>query len=182
MTKHVVSDGQPHIDVINTPVAASVDTLLKTIAPEAKVSLPIDVERVAELLGLQVQKLCLEPNVDGLLVKDKAGEPFKAVVDAFAHEHRQRFTIAHEIGHYIHKYQDVPVDEVMGRVERRDDTSSKGVEPEEIWANRFAAALLMPASIVRRYWGKGLSSEELADKFNVSVRSMDVRLSTLGLK
>lgn len=109
-------------------------------------------------------------------------EPFKAVSDVYASPQRQRFTTAHEIGHWVHKYQDTPDDAVLGRVESRDDASSKGIDPEEIWANRFAAALLMPAAIVRRHWGEVRTRDELSGMFGVSRRSMDVRIATLGLQ
>lgn len=170
------------IDNLSTPAAAATETLLKTVAPNGYLNLPVDPSRVAELLGIQPQKLMLDPNVDGLLVKDKSGEPFKAVSDAYASPQRQRFTTAHEIGHWVHKYQNTPDDAVLGRVESRDDTSSKGIDPEEIWADRFAAALLMPAAIVRRHWGEGRTRDELAEMFGVSRRSMDVRIATLGLQ
>ncbi|MDY4678246.1 ImmA/IrrE family metallo-endopeptidase [Bifidobacterium tsurumiense] len=170
------------VENLSTPAAAATETLRKTVALDGYLRLPVDPYAVAQHLGLKPQKLALEPNIDGLLVKDKQGEPFKAVTDMFASEHRQRFTIAHEIGHWVHKYQNIPDDKVLGRVESRDDTSSKGIDPEEIWANRFAAALLMPAAIVRRHWGEGRTREELAEMFGVSRRSMDVRIATLGLQ
>lgn len=65
------------IDNLSTPAAAATETLLKTVAPNGYLNLPVDPSRVAELLGIQPQKLMLDPNVDGLLVKDKSGEPFK---------------------------------------------------------------------------------------------------------
>ena len=170
------------IDDPSTPAAATTETLLKTVAPSGYLNLPVDPARVAELLGILPQRLMLDHDVDGLLVKDEAGKPFKAVSNACASPQRQRFTTAHEIGHWVHEYQDVPDDAVLGRVERRDDTSSKGVDPEEIWANRFAVALLMPAAIVRRHWGEGCTRDELAEMFGVSRRSMDVRIATLGLR
>ncbi|NMM93952.1 ImmA/IrrE family metallo-endopeptidase [Bifidobacterium oedipodis] len=170
------------VNDLSSPAAAATETLLKTVAPGGGLNLPVDPFRVAELLGLKPEKLALTPDVDGLLVKNKANEPFKAVTDVYASEQRQRFTTAHEIGHWVHKYQDTPPDAVLGIVESRDDLSSKGIDPEEIWANRFAAALLMPAAIVRRHWGEGRSRDELARMFGVSRRSMDLRIATLGLR
>ena len=120
------------IDDLSTPAAAATETLLKTVAPDGYLNLPVDPALVAEMLGIKPQKLMLDTNVDGLLVKDKAGEPFKAVSDVYSPPHRQRFTTAHEIGHWVHKYQNTPDDAVLGRVESRDDTSSKGIDPEEI--------------------------------------------------
>ena len=82
------------VDDLSTPAAAATETLLKTVAPDGYLNLPVDPARVAEMLGIQPQKLMLDPDVDGLLVKDKAGEPFKAVSDVYASPQRQRFTTA----------------------------------------------------------------------------------------
>ncbi|RSX56731.1 ImmA/IrrE family metallo-endopeptidase [Bifidobacterium samirii] len=172
----------PTIENRTIPAESATETLLKTIAVDGRVTLPIDVEAVIKALGLQMESLPLTPTTDGLLVKPSPNEPFKAVVNNASHEHRRRFTYAHEIGHFVHKYQDYPEDEKTGLVERRDELSSKGIDPEEIWANRFAAALLMPASIVRHCWGEGRTRDELADMFNVSRRAMDLRIATLGLE
>ena len=71
---------------------------------------------------------------------------------------RQRFTIAHEIGHLLlHKGEDVHIDEkplsklLTSReaVQRRDNISSQATDPLEIEANQFAAELLMPEEFIR---------------------------------
>ena len=64
---------------------------------------------------------------------------------------RQRFTIAHEIGHFLlHTDEDVHIDEKRP-IGRRDDLSSQAVDACEIEANQFAAELLMPESLVREF-------------------------------
>lgn len=119
--------------------------------------------------------------MDGMIVKE-AGRPCKVVVDALAHTHRRRFTLAHEIGHYVQKYQKYALGDEGGEIDYRDERSSKGTEPDERWANGFAAALLMPASAVRQFWAQGMTPEQLAEAFNVSQRSMDLRIAKLGLR
>jgi Zn-dependent peptidase ImmA (M78 family) len=62
---------------------------------------------------------------------------------------RQAFTIAHELGHLLlHGDVEVHIDErrLLGR---RDQVSSKAVDPREIEANQFAAELLMPEDLIR---------------------------------
>ncbi len=167
---------------LQTPAAAATETLMRTIADaNGCVSLPIDVKRVLEKLGIKVETMFLEPDTSGLLVKNKADEPFKAVSNIQNHPHRKRFTYAHELGHYIHSYQDLPDNEKAGKVEKRDELASSGTDPDEIWANKFAAALLMPASIVRNYWAQGMSVPAMSVLFDVSDEAMKNRLSTLGL-
>ena len=71
---------------------------------------------------------------------------------------------------------------------RRDGYSSGGVDFEEVEANQFGAALLMPRSHVRQEIKKSdldLDDEEaitfLAKRFHVSTAAMSNRLSNLGL-
>jgi Zn-dependent peptidase ImmA (M78 family) len=70
---------------------------------------------------------------------------------------RQRFTIAHEIGHYamhVKKSMDSPLF-IDRLVAFRDDESSAGSDWEEVEANTFAVALLMLARLVREEIEKG---------------------------
>ena len=103
---------------------------------------------------------------------------------------RQRFTVAHEIGHYMLHVKNAHSRLFLDRyvVYRRDDQSSTGNDREEIEANAFAAALLMPAELVRDEIRKNnldLDDEDdlgvLAKRFNVSTTAMSFRLGNLGL-
>ncbi|MBO0144221.1 ImmA/IrrE family metallo-endopeptidase [Agrobacterium sp. Ap1] len=93
---------------------------------------------------------------------------------------RDRFTIAHELGHYVlhylwprHNGKDV------GPVEARRYGSGR-VEWEANW---FAAGFLMPAGAYKSAWVelKGVIGE-LADRFGVSTDAARIRAETLGLK
>ena len=164
---------RPIIENTGATATAAAETLMKTIAMDGnRINIPIDVRQVAERLGLEVQYLLLDSGTDGMIVKE-AGRPCKVVVDALAHTHRRRFTLAHEIGHYVQKYQKYALGDEGGEIDYRDERSSKGTEPDERWANGFAAALLMPASAVRQFWAQGMTPEQLAEAFNVSQRSMN---------
>jgi Zn-dependent peptidase ImmA (M78 family) len=87
---------------------------------------------------------------------------------------RQRFTVAHEIGHFALDHQDSPRD--TGNFQSSGDV-------REQQANRFAAELLMPASLVTHYYNSGLASnvEGLANIFGVSRDAMGYRLINLRL-
>lgn len=165
-----------------SPAAAAIETLIKTIANEQnQISLPVRLTDVAKKLGIDVQQLPLDSDVDGMLVKEKPNVNFKAVSNMFKSDHRKRFTLAHEIGHYVKKYQDWPPEKEAGIAEWRDSRSAAGFDPDEIWANQFAAALLMPASIVRKYWAQGKTDEQMAKIFDVSTQAMNLRRVNLGL-
>lgn len=105
-------------------------------------------------------------------------------VNSAQHENRQRFTIAHELGHFLlHRGTKLHFDEDF-RIDYRDATSSDATKREEIEANAFAAALLMPRRILMRDWlrlapdDKEISDaiRTLAKRYRVSQKAMELRL------
>src|SRR5690606_34680315 len=95
---------------------------------------------------LVVQEPFRDDEVSGVLLR----EPNRTtiIVNARNAPARQRFTIAHEIGHYKLHRGAVYLDG-RTRVNLRDGLSSTATDREEIEANAFAAALLMPVHWVR---------------------------------
>lgn len=150
---------------------------------------PIAIDRVAKHLNLLTMGIGIEDEISGLLVIEN-----KRAVIGYNSSHasvRQRFTVAHEIGHYVLHVKELThsrlfIDKYV--VYRRDDDSSKGNDQEEVEANAFAAALLMPERLVRdliRRYDLDLDDEDavadLARRFNVSTSAMSNRLVNLGL-
>lgn len=132
--------------------------------------LPIPVESIAEdLLGLALRSADL--TVSGLLIVPRR-EIWVHRSDTHA---RRRFTIAHEIGHWIcHRHGDPAVCHLdAGDAPERD--------PHEREANIFAAELLMPAAAVRRARADGGDATTLSAAFAVSAEAMAWRLFNLGL-
>lgn len=87
---------------------------------------------------------------------------------------RQRFTVAHELGHFALGHEDAPRD--IGNFQSSGDF-------RERQANKFAAELLMPSSLVKQYYQNGIANsvEALANIFGVSKDAMGYRLINLGL-
>jgi Zn-dependent peptidase ImmA (M78 family) len=150
---------------------------------------PVNVEQVAKRLGLKVVHLDLGDDVSGLLISK--GDSTMVAVQESDHPKRQRFTIAHEIGHFHLRHQFEPGEHV--HVDRghlitpRNSRSSTGLDLKEIEANQFAACLLMPSKLLLdRIKALKVDSlcddhvEKLADEFEVSEQAMTIRLSTLG--
>lgn len=157
-------------------------------------TLPIDVKTVAERLGYRVVlKFFDEEDLSGTVMRDARGIVTLGINTLHA-QVRQRFSIAHEIGHAcLHltrgRQESIFVDPPAG-VFFRDSKASRGEDQKEIEANQFAAALLMPSHIV----GGSLAAlagspkritidtavSELAIQFNVSTQAMRFRLVTLG--
>lgn len=167
-------------------IKARVDRLLREQGIDD--SPPIDVERLANSLGIHVVEradLSIQgTEVSGLLLR--ANGRSICVVNSDHHRNRQRFTIAHEIGHWhLHPVKGEYVDFA---VHRRDPQSSEGTNREEIEANAFAAELLMPEALVRRELPYPLNVAEdeetirrVARRFRVSPQAMTHRLTNLDL-
>ncbi|WP_426975989.1 ImmA/IrrE family metallo-endopeptidase [Pseudarthrobacter sp. O4] len=90
-------------------------------------------------------------------------------------ERRDRFTIAHELGHYFLHYLE------PGRTERV--SFGRGERNRtETQANVFAASLLMPADYFRQAYRRlGSDWFALGDEFGVSAKAAEVRAQALRL-
>ena len=89
-------------------------------------------------------------------------------------ERRLRFTIAHEIGHFLLH---------PGRaMSERGGATNQSTARLEREADQFAAELLMPEHLVRQaVLDDGADVRRLADRFDVSTKAMSLRLRHLGL-
>ena len=144
------------------------------------VTFPIDLTKVADDLGIKVYEADLRPNIAGLIVQADESEPVEIFLNKEDPQSRRRFTLAHELGHYVDR-KSRGDDQLIGLVDYRDEVSSRWTDPQEVWANRFGAALLMPAFAVRNLWREGYTIVRMAKYFGVSKESMSYRLSALGL-
>lgn len=112
----------------------------------------MNVEHICEKLGISILEKDLDNNVSGFLLF-KGALPY-IFIDKNQSEGRKRFTIAHELGHFmLHKDQQLHVlsNDLISIAKYRNEVSSQGVDTEEIEANRFAAELLMPEEMITRY-------------------------------
>ncbi|MFM0569128.1 ImmA/IrrE family metallo-endopeptidase [Paraburkholderia caledonica] len=141
-------------------------------------SLPVDPEKIARSMGVQVLR---EFGMDGCSgqVQFENGWPVIRY-DITEAPVRQRFTIAHEIGH-------IALGHLNGATTLfRDPPSnfSTGAgKPDETAANAFAADLLMPERVLRYViHDRGVQDiARLANLFAVSQVAMRYRLMNLGL-
>jgi len=142
--------------------------------------LPVNPIAIAEAMAIEVKALApfepdtWRPNESGhYSFRDGAPLITYNFMDAPV---RQRFTIAHEIGHHVHGDLDAPRD-------TSEQFSAKSRDPKEIAANRFAAALLMPAALVKHMVLEQRITDivKLANTFGVSTAAMEFRLKAIGL-
>ena len=146
---------------------------------------PIDVDFLAEKVGVNLVYDELDDDVSGILVKKK-GKVFLAV-NSNHHPNRQRFSIAHELGHYFLHLNSSSAVFIDKTVYYRNVDSTSGKYQQEIEANAFAADLLMPKDMLEKElekFGEELTDMDiyrLANRFGVSQQAMDLRLQNLGL-
>lgn len=140
-------------------------------------AIPIDPVAIARTAGLRVLEAELNEETLGALVKSAGQDPVILLNQADS-ENRRRFTCAHELGHYVRRSEE---DEQYSTVDLRDSLSSTGTDPEEIYANEFAASLLMPEDEIRRFVEAGMSDLEMAIRFKVSREAVQHRLANLEL-
>jgi Zn-dependent peptidase ImmA (M78 family) len=138
-------------------------------------SAPVNVEGLAAALGLEIQRKNLPDNVSGKIECETIG-PCKITVNSIHPRTRQRFTIAHEIAHFIlHRdlIGDGIIDDGMYRSGR-----SKLLERQ---ANQYAANILMPWQlVVEKQHRQGITTAlDMAKIFEVSPAVAEIRLKEL---
>lgn len=164
-------------DVLSSPAvppATDAPSFQRQLSQAALFNVPLNIEGVAEYLGLEVIEELMADDISGYL-EFKSGR-WVVGVNALHHKHRRRFTIAHEIAHFLlHRdTSDRFVDETFARREGRADAMERE-------ADDFAAQLIMPEAYVRDAIKGGMHSlTDLAAMFQVSILAMKYRVKNLG--
>lgn len=151
----------------------------RLLAQVGIVSPPVSPREVAGALNVPVFQWDFPDEVSGILVLDT-----NAICIGFNQFHpsvRQRFTVAHELGHLVYS---------GGRELFLDFTESEAVNPYlddaqrelEVKANQFAADLLMPRRwVVNDARAQDVDALVLARRYEVSEQAMWFRLINLKL-
>ena len=142
---------------------------------------PVDVEKMARGLGIDIQLQDFPDEVSGALFRG----PDRVVIAANANHHRnrRRFTVAHELGHHL-LHPDSPAyydrEHQIG-MHLRARVAGMQWDSKEVEANRFAAELLMPRRLVLAAIGQAEITDagSLAEIFEVSEQAMTYRLAEL---
>lgn len=144
---------------------------IKEVARKALVSsdcmnLPVDVKKVAEKFGLVVVEFDFVDSISGVLKKDRN----VIGVNKKHSKVRQRFTIAHELGHFLLGHDIGKNEDIL------DDDSEKPMHKERE-ANIFASELLMPYELLAGEVKKEkIDLKKLASIFDVSEQAISIRL------
>jgi Zn-dependent peptidase ImmA (M78 family) len=118
------------------------------IAHHPGIEIPIPLERIAEAVGIVDIVGQATKSFEGALITTSAKATGSIAYNNASRIERRRFTIAHEIGHFLipwHSANAQCATADMGVLKSQDARKSKEAE-----ANRFAAALLTPAALFTR--------------------------------
>ena len=135
-------------------------------------SIPVNVKQMVGKLQIALKEEILPTDVSGAIHKDGDGN-ITIYFDITESEVRQRFTIAHELAHFLLGHVDKNAyisDNLLLRSNKLSNT-------EERDANYLAAELLMPMQKIDHLLKtNSLSISELAHKMSVSDQALSVRL------
>lgn len=134
---------------------------------ESPVSLQKVIEHLQTKQNISIQKYSFSDKISGLLVQLKDDGGNENTVIGFNENHpwcRRRFTIAHEIGHFL-----------LGHTCNKDQLAKTHEEKE---ADIFASELLAPKSILKKDFKLNPNIPALALKYKVSQQSIAIKIQT----
>lgn len=151
--------------------------ILDTIEKNGIQTIPLDIESVYRFYGISIQRIPMDKEISGILEKRRNG--WSIFINQWHHPKRQRFTLAHELGHYF----------LHGNTNNKfiDNTLflriNETTDQMETDADMFAGELLMPKKQFIDQVNLGNNKiSSLAEYFNVSMMAVKVRASILGFR
>lgn len=144
--------------------------------------IPVKIGQIARELGVAIKVSSMGMGISGQISRE--GNQYVIRVNRNEARERQRFTIAHELAHYLlHRHV------IDSNPEGITDTVLyRSGKPEQIEfeANRLAAEIVMPSALIERelrskFGGivTEVTIESLASRFEVSKAAMEIKLSSL---
>ena len=152
----------------------------KKIITEHQSEFPIKIGALAKAFDITVKKSTLDAGVSGEIKKVNG----KIVIRVNRHDvkERQRFTLAHEIAHYLlheDKIGDGIVDDILYRSNLSDDLEAQ--------ANRLAADIIMPWTLIKKTLDRcsdltpDQKIEKLATEAKVSPTAAKIRVGKMNM-
>jgi hypothetical protein len=140
---------------------------------------PVRVSAIARALGLTVKASTLPPGISGEIRPDPERGAGHFVIRVSRHDAdvRQRFTVAHEIGHFLLHRDQIGTGIIDDALYRSGLSDRREAE-----ANRIAADILMPERLIdawmdrSRVLGVDDTLGYLRERFEVSDAAMKIRL------
>lgn len=139
---------------------------------------PVKLGALAKDLGLEVFRSSMKPGISGLIEpSDTAASGYRIKINRHESVERQRFTLAHEISHYL-LHRDYIRNGVIDNTMYRSSLSNK----QEIEANKLASKIVMPDAAIselrRKHSGAGFDEmvHRMARDLRVSEPAMRIKL------
>ncbi len=157
------------------------------------IELPISMWKIADMLDIDIEEVEFDnPDIIGELnIEEDDDHDVTIKIKKNDIITRKRFTIAHEIGHYIlekglennknRTINNLPIKTQTVMDQEYNIIDADYSEEEEQAANIFAANLLMPEELVKKYWNIKKDIEFIATMFLVSRSGAQWRLYNLNL-
>ncbi len=164
-------------------------------------TIPVNIERLIKGQGISLNKNATSEEIcrgiganrssaagDVIGGLRKNGDEYQILILGSDHYYRKRFTMAHELGHFIfHKDK---LDKLRIISDSNQYQADGITEEEEAEANNFAAEILMPEDKVREVFAETMQNknndeestiDEMYKMFQVSKMAMKLRLYLLEL-
>ena len=143
---------------------------------------PVNLKRLAKRMNITLEYMPLKDELSGMsFIED--GRAYIGV-NSLHSINRQRFTIAHEIGHHVlHEKLLRTGTHVDTIILRRDHLSAKGTDSAEVQANAFASELLVPNYLLESKLPSGADMQNdellqrLANEMKISSTALHYRLA-----
>lgn len=162
----------------------SVSNIAETIARELRYGVGNDIEPIIKKIGGKIVFKSIWDLMDGdsETIVISGVNNFEITLPEHTSTERDRFTIAHELGHYILHYLYLIQSNSSVANKKMRATRSGSPERAEYEANWFAASFLMPAAQFRSAYAKCEGSVfALSEKFGVSISAASIRAQSLKL-
>ena len=149
--------------------------MAKRVLAESKVRVPpVDLRQILSANRIGYEEVDDFPDtVDALIIAD--GAKFYAAVNARQHLHRQRFSLAHELGHFFLHREGMPEDAVTIDNPPSGEADTPMKSATEIEADLFAGELLVPLEMLKLHVGKAI--QVLSRLFVVSEHVISIAIS-----
>lgn len=161
--------------IVSTAAFPGVDPAASQILCMYRTHAPVDVVAIAVRFGINVWESYLPEGISGKIFRDDVNggaSGFSIIVNQPEPLVRKRFTLAHEIAHFLlHRHQ-------FGRELMDDALYRSGLgSAMESQANRLAAEILMPRELLGRLIDSGVRDiGTLATELQVSEVALKIRL------
>ncbi len=132
---------------------------------------PVNLNGILRDFGISLIEKELNSDISGKIYIEN--NKFSIMVNDYHSNNRKRFTIAHELGHYLLHYDEILKAAIVDNSLYRSDRLSTRIDVE---ANRFAAKLLMPMDLIEKIKQEKNNLNYISSELQVSREALCIRL------